>query len=72
MKYTGEYELQNDLYIVGKRICKVYLPPLFLDDMKYYWVMWLDDGDVTVVDNKDLQLLNRTGRTLYGKKKTKV
>jgi len=71
IKYTGQYTLDNTLYIVDKRICKVYLPPVLMDGFKYYWIQWQDDLDVTIVENKDLKLLNRNGRLLYGKK-TKV
>jgi hypothetical protein len=39
-----------------------------MEGVKYYWVQYQDDLDVSIVENKDLKLLDRNGRLLYGKR----
>jgi hypothetical protein len=65
--------LQNDLYMVGKRVCKIYQPRIDIEGDECYWVQYQDDLDVSIVKKEDLKLLDRNGRLLYGiRRKTKI
>jgi hypothetical protein len=36
---------------------------------KYYWIYYVDNGDVSIVKEKDLKLLDKKiSKVLYGKK----
>lgn len=59
--YAGEYEINNNLYLVNKRLCRVYLPPLYMDKKKYYWIQYDDDKDVTIVPCRDLLPISTIG-----------
>jgi len=63
------YKLQNELYMVNKRVCRIYIPPMVAEGVKYYWVRYEDNLDVGIVSDKNLTLLGKNAKLLYGKNK---
>jgi hypothetical protein len=69
MSKQRKYSLQNELYLFNKRVCRIFLPPLLPDKEMCYWVRYEDDLDVSIAPNKDLTLLGKNARILYGRNK---
>ncbi len=61
------YELQQEILLFKERPCRVFIPPvIFQEEVKLYWVQFLDDQDVELVKEKDLKLI-KNGKLLYGR-----
>lgn len=63
-----EFTLQNEIYLVDNRPCKIFLPAIVIQPHgKIYWIQYLDDGDVTMT-TEDKLVLTKRGKILYGPK----
>lgn len=63
-----QFILQNEVYLVDNRPCKIFLPPVVIQEYgRIYWIQYLDDGDVTMT-SEDKLVLTKRGKVLYGSK----
>jgi hypothetical protein len=63
---VNNFELQPEILLVNNRPCRVFIPPFLLDESKYYWVRYLDDESVEIINESNLKIL-KNGHILYGK-----
>lgn len=59
------FKLYSKVYLSSGRPCRVFIPPLKVDNLKYYWILYLDNNDMSVVLKKELST-NRVLQVLYG------
>lgn len=62
----NDFKLLDKIYIANGRPCKVFIPPVKINT-KYYWVMYLDNNDISVVKKEDLST-SSTVQVLWGLK----
>jgi hypothetical protein len=66
-KLINGYELQPEVLLCKNRPCRVFIPPISAFGTRIYWVEYLDNQDVDIVQEKDLKV-TKNGKLLYGEK----
>ena len=59
------FELQPNILIVDGKLAKVFLPyVIVLNDIKYFWVKYLESEEIGIVKESDLTI-TKNGKLLY-------
>lgn len=65
---SSEFTLQDELYVKGNRLCRLYLPIIILEEgTRVYWIQYIDDNEVTAAYEHELKKANRFEKALYGR-----
>ena len=60
------FRLQSEIYWYKARLVRIYSPIMTVEGVDYFWICYLDDKDVTVVNSKHLKLADKEVQVLYG------